>query len=343
MRTSDVSTLLEYTIAARLPVLLTGPPGCGKTSLVEQAAAKIGCDMIVSHPVVSDPTDAKGLPWPDPTKDRATFLPFGELAQAIECEKPTVWMLDDLGQAPAAVQASFMQLLLARRINGHALPDHVTFVAATNRRQDRAGVQGILEPVKSRFAAIVEVEPTVDDWSQWAFDAGHIPPEMVAFLRHRPDILSKFEATADISNTPSPRTWSNCAKMQALGMPSHLRFEAFAGAIGQGAATEYLAYLEMYKSLVSVDQILIDPHTAPIPKKPGELYAIATGLGYRANTTVFPRIAEYADRLNQAGHGEFATLTVRDCIRREMAIKTTPAFTKLVTSELGKLIMGEAI
>ncbi len=43
-----------------------------------------------------------------------------------------VCLLDDLGQAPPAVQAAAMQLLLARRVNGHAVSDHVTFLAATN-------------------------------------------------------------------------------------------------------------------------------------------------------------------------------------------------------------------
>ena len=67
--------------------------------------------------------------------------------------------LDDLGQAPMSVQAAAMQLILARRINGFKISDKVIFMAATNRREDKAGVTGILEPVKSRFAWIVELVP----------------------------------------------------------------------------------------------------------------------------------------------------------------------------------------
>jgi hypothetical protein len=59
-----------------------------------------------------------------------------------------------------------MQLILARRVNSFTLPDCVSFVAASNRRQDKAGVTGILEPVKSRFATILEVSPDLDDWTQ---------------------------------------------------------------------------------------------------------------------------------------------------------------------------------
>lgn len=132
------SMLLSAFMSASTPVLLTGAPGVGKSSIVEAAAKQNGFDLILSHPVVSDPTDAKGLPWPGKDGESATFLPFGDLAQALKATRPTVWFLDDLGQASPAVQASYMQLLLARRVNGHKLPDCVTFVAATNRRSDAA-------------------------------------------------------------------------------------------------------------------------------------------------------------------------------------------------------------
>lgn len=191
MKPSQLSRLLTAAIPAGLPVLIKGAPGVGKSAIVEQAAAEVGADMILSHPAVSDPTDAKGLPWVGKDGESATFLPFGELAQAIKADRPTVWFLDDLGQAPPAVQASYMQLLLARRVNGHKLPDCVTFVAATNRRTDRAGVSGILEPVKSRFAAIVELEADLDEWCKWAI-AQELPPELIAFLRFQPHSLSSF-------------------------------------------------------------------------------------------------------------------------------------------------------
>jgi MoxR-like ATPase len=122
LRPRDATQLIGHYLGARIPVLLTGAPGVGKSSIVEQAASAAGFDIILSHPAVADPTDAKGLPWPGQDGRTATFLPFGDLAQALNAQKPTVWFLDDLGQASPAVQASYMQLLLARRVNGHKLP-----------------------------------------------------------------------------------------------------------------------------------------------------------------------------------------------------------------------------
>jgi len=231
-----------------------------------------------------------------------------------------------------------MQLLLARRVNGHKLPDCVTFVAATNRRTDRAGVTGILEPVKSRFAAIVELEAIIDDWSGWAIDSG-IPVTLIAFLRYRPDLLSKFEASADLVNSPVPRTWARVAQLEQLNLPRDIEAAAFAGAVGVAAATEYLAFRKLAGSLVTIDQILTDPVNSPIPTKVDELYAVTTGLAARANEQNFAHVGKYIARLTK-DRGEFAVLAFRDAIRHTPKLAYTQTFNNLNAGPLGQLISG---
>lgn len=343
MKPTELLAFLSRTIAARIPVLITGAPGIGKSDIVAQAAADADADLILSHPAVADPTDAKGLPWvtTDTTKKtavtRATFLPFGELQQAIDARTPTVWFLDDLGQASPAVQASYMQLLLARRVNGHALPECVTFIAATNRRTDRAGVSGILEPVKSRFGSIVELTPDLDDWCTWAIDAD-VAPELIAFLRFKSDLLCAFSATNDLTNSPVPRTWSHVNQLLKLQLNASVQQQALSGAVGEGAAIELLAFLKLAARLPSIDQILIDPKSVAVPKQPAVLYALASALAYRTTEANFERIAQYVHRMVDAGQGEFAVLCVKDCMRREPKVTQTRAFVKLATGDVGKLI-----
>ena len=91
----QLQALLAAMIPARLPLLITGAPGVGKSDIIAQAAASAGADLLISHPAVADPTDAKGLPLPKADGNTATFLPFGELATAINATRPTVWRLDD--------------------------------------------------------------------------------------------------------------------------------------------------------------------------------------------------------------------------------------------------------
>ncbi len=319
MKANDLKTLLATTIAAQLPVLIKGAPGIGKSDIVTQAAAAAGTKLIISHPVVSDPTDYKGLPAA--VDGKAEFLPFGDLRQLIEATEPTVFFLDDLGQAPAVVQAAAMQLLLARQVNGHKISEHVTFIAATNRREDRAGVTGILEPVKSRFATIVELQTDVEQWCSWAINNG-MPVELVAFIRFRPTLLMDTEKpTNDIVNRPCPRTVAFVGKLLNVGIRS---LEALAGAAGQGFATEFIGFLTMWEMLPSIDGILLDPASADVPSEPAALYAIATALAKMATKQNARKIITYADRMPR----EFSVLTIRDMLKHCPTAANNQAFIK---------------
>ncbi|MDT8843756.1 ATP-binding protein [Paraburkholderia fungorum] len=330
--------LLTAYVPERLPVLITGSPGIGKSDIVEQVARATRHALLISHPVVEDPTDSKGLPFPSADGTTARHLPFGDLEAAVNSKMPLIWFLDDLGQASPAVQAAKMQLLLARRIGTHVLPDHVTFIAATNRRNDNAGVTGILDPVISRFATVVQLIPTIQDWSDWAV-RNNVPAELIAFLRFRPDLLSVRKTTRDIENSPSPRSWGFVGRtMKAV--PKSLELTSYAGTVGEGAATELIAFLGIYRELPSPDAILLSPDTAPIPETPAALFATTTALAAHATEGNFDRVLTYNDRLIDAGHREFGALLARDAIRRTPTLQNTHAFIRAQSGPLGSIIRG---
>jgi len=318
MKPTELFTLLVGMISARLPVLIKGAPGVGKTDIVRMACQSLGADIIESHPVVSDPADFKGQPWviPGPNPKEATFLPYGDLAKLIKAKKPTVFFLDDLGQAPFSVQAAAMQLILGRHINGHKIADCVTFVAATNRKQDKAAVTGILEPVKSRFVTIVELTPDLDDWIVWAVGHG-IPAELIAFSRWRPELLFKFEPSLDITNSSSPRTVANAAEVLALNLPAHVEYEALCGSVGQSYATELTGFLRVCRQLPDPREVLAHPETSQVPTDPAALYALAGALARAVDEKTARGFFVYASRLGT----DFSILMVRDATQRVPAIK----------------------
>jgi MoxR-like ATPase len=216
MKPSQLTAYLTATDAQRRPVLVTGQPGIGKSDIVADTMAKVGRRLIITHPVTADPTDFKGLPFASPSSDSARFLPFGDLREMIDATVPTCVFIDDMGQAPPLVQAALMQLVLARRIDGHRVSDHVRFIAATNRRTDGAAVSRILEPLKSRFT-IVGLEIDVRDWQVWAGAHG-VPVEVIAFAQWRPELITKFQPSPEMQNSPSPRTLAAAASQIALGL-----------------------------------------------------------------------------------------------------------------------------
>lgn len=340
MKPSETIVLLQAMISARLPILLVGSPGVGKTDLVRQAAASCNARLVLSHPAVEDPTTPGGIPWPNAATGRADYLPCGVLADLLVANVPTVWCLDDIGQAAPATQAAYMQWILAREVNGMRLPDCVTIVACTNRRGDRAGVNGLLEPVKSRFATIVDCDADLDDWCNWALDNG-IPVPVIAFLRVRSELLCSPKPTTEMVNSPNPRTWANLAKLVDLELPASVQMSAYAGAVGEGAACEFLAFQQMFAALVSADDILLDAHGSPIPTKLSELYAVATAVAHRSSAATIGRILIYADRMLSGGNGEFAVLMVRDAVRKCKSVTATGEYIRAMSGPLGKMIIGE--
>lgn len=310
MYAKQLENLLGFMLKENLPVLVKGAPGIGKSDIVTQACNKVNYPLVISHPVVADPTDYKGLPFA--VDGEAHFLPFGDLKLLLETKEPLVYFLDDLGQATPAVQSAVMQLLLARQINGHVISPEVRFIAATNRREDRANVSGILEPVKSRFASIVELEVNTNDWVEWAW-RHKMPSELISFIQFRPALLNDFKATRDIENSPCPRTVAFVGKMMNAGIPESIKFETITGATGEAFATQFVAYTKVYMELPTMIEIIDNPDSTILPENVSGRYAIMGAIADQMNGTNIKPLLRYLKRLG-------AEMTV--AALKNVAIKT---------------------
>jgi hypothetical protein len=329
VKPSSLISVLETAITDKYPVLIKGAPGVGKTDLVTQACVNVNADIIISHPVVEDPVESKGFPMLDVKNNQATFVPFSDLVKLIDAKHPLVCFIDDLGQAAPMVQASKMQQILLRRINDFKISDQVTFIAATNRRTDKAAVSGILEPVKSRFVSILELDPDVDDWLTWAVNNPEIPMELVIFIKNRPEMLFRHEPTADITNSPSPRTVHNVGKWLTASrpVPQHLLYEVIAGAAGEAFAVEFTGFLKLINKMPDPDYALMNPDkiTFPIDENDRSLdSAFAIAVAYRASDQNTDRFVKLINKFAP----EFGLLSMKTAINRVPDIQHTKAYQK---------------
>lgn len=317
------------------PVLLQGAPGVGKSEVVDAVADAIKHRLVVSHPVVEGPTDVKGLPWPGKDGESARFLPYGILAEVLASTEPVLWFLDDLGQAPEAVQAAYMQLLLTRRVGEHVLPPHVKMIAATNGRQHRAGVRGILEPVKSRFVTIIEVIPEIEGWADWAVEHD-VPSALIGFLKFRPDLLLAFETeNRGLLASPNPRAWSHASELLKLfgEGDTEVLTELISGAVGPEAATELMGYLSIMEDLPDVEYALSHASTFDLPKNLSVSYAFASALAFHANYATLPRVITILTRLADAGQGDAAAFCLNRALKLEPTLADQPEFAMLLANK----------
>lgn len=308
MKPSDLKKLLMKAIPAHLPVLIVGRPGVGKTDIVTQVAEELKMRVIMFHPVVCDPTDFKGLPAI--VSGEAKFLPYNDLKELVETEEDTIAFFDDYGQAPMAVQAASMQLFLSRRVNTHKISEKVVFVAATNDRKHNAGVYNILSPVKSRFSTIIELEPSLEDWCQWASENG-IPSSIINFIRFVPAHLKNTATTQEIENLPSPRTIAFAGKLVKAGI---VDLESISGAVGNACAKEMLNFIRKEGKLPKFEDIMENPNKAQLPlKDPDLLYVLINMLSEAATKSNIDSITTYIKRMPPDFQKEFLNVCP-DCV-----------------------------
>lgn len=324
MKPSTAAQIVEKMILNYKPVLLVGMPGIGKTSIIEQVAEKTGSDLMVSHPVVNDPTDAKGFPCV--IDNVAQFLPFGDLSYAINYTgERLIWLLDDLGHARPATQAGYMQLLLTGRINGHKLPKTVVFAAATNRREDRAGVSGILEPVKSRFHMIIEIDPDVESFITWGLSSGRIRKEVIACLRLFPELLVS-PPSREIKPSANPRVWEFASQILDSGFPPALIYDSLISCLGEEAGSQLHGMITTFKNLPSVNSILKNPGSVEFPREPSSLFALCTVLSkfLEKKPKKVDSVFKFAGRLP----GDFSVCLIKDSLALCPELADTKAFQK---------------
>lgn len=225
-------------------------------------------------------------------------------------------------------QAGCYQLVLDRKLGEYKLPDGWVVIAAGNPASERGVHFSMPRPLRNRFVHL-DLESDLTDWCRWALRSG-VRSEIIAFLRFKPALLHDADATSDQNAWPTPRSWemaSNVLKgLSTRGGAASAEIEAqmLEGTIGRGATAEFVGFLRLFRQLPSIDEILLNPETAPLPDEPSAQIAIATALGRAMSDQSVAKGAKYLDRMPT----EMRVLAMRDASARDRAITYTPEFVR---------------
>jgi hypothetical protein len=231
-----------------------------------------------------------------------------------------ILLFDDRNQAGADLQKVLANICQARTLHGAELPDGWQVISTGNRQSDRAGANRVLSHLRNR-ETVLELETHLDDWTGWALNNG-VKPEVVSFIRFRPNLLHDFDAQRDQNATP--RSWVEGVSDVLGTVPAEAEFECFKGAVGEGAAAEFVGFVRIFRKLPNPDAILLNPTTSDVPSDPATLYALSGALAQRATEGNFERVCQYVERMP----AEFSVLTVSYAARRNPDLANTQAFTQ---------------
>lgn len=312
---SQLVTGLKACISASRPVDIWGKPGVGKSDIVKQLARAESLELRDIRASLLDPVDLRGLP----------YVANGFSKWAVPEFLPTtgkgILFLDELNRSVTMVQNALLQLTLTRQLGEYTLPTGWNIVAACNYESDGGGITKMISALGSRFIHF-NLEPSVDDWSKWAVANG-IEPAVIAFIRFRSELLHAFDRNS--RTFPCPRTWEFVSQICATQPDPAVEHALFAGTVGEGAAIEFSAFVRLYRSIPSIDAILLNPASAPVPQNdPASLYAISSALARRCTVQNISRVLTYADRMP----AEYSILTVKDAVGRDTTLTATNEFTK---------------
>jgi len=268
MSPTELESTLSAILSAKLQraVMIWGPPGIGKSSIVAQLAARHGLELLDLRLSQLAPTDLRGLPVADGAVSK--WLP----PEFLPTSGNGILFLDEINMAPPAVQGIAQQLILDRRVGSYAAPEGWFIWAAGNRKEDRAAVFDMPAPLANRFLHY-HVETSFDCFRAWAARAG-IHEQILAFLAFRPPLLHKTDPRS--AAWPSSRSWQLASELHAIGL-------AVDAAVGEAAAGEFRAFLQVYESIPNLEEILAgNGGRIDFPREPSQRYAVTVGLSSRA-------------------------------------------------------------
>jgi hypothetical protein len=260
---------LSIAVSARVPVLLWGPPGTGKTSVVRSLAASLNwpCETVIAS--IREPSDFAGLPIINdgraPGGDGSAGAPGAQATTSTYAHvdlAPPRWarrlaaagsgllFLDEISTAPPAVQAALLRVVLERTVGDLPLPDGVAVVAAGNPPEQAADGWDLSPPLANRFCHLdwavdtravaagfvsgfppVQVRPLDPSWETvgCAAASGFV----AGFLVARPGLTCAVpvEVSSSGRGWPSPRSWEMAARLTAAWRASGAGREARAALV----------------------------------------------------------------------------------------------------------------
>jgi MoxR-like ATPase len=271
MTPAQTEAFLESLIARnlKLAVMLWGPPGIGKSSLVHQVAHNHGLEMVDVRLSQLAPTDLRGLPVPE--DGIAKWYPPEFLPRAGK----GILFVDEINLAAPAMQGIAQQLILDRKVGSYIVPDGWFIWAAGNRREDGAAVAEMISPLANRFVHL-DVRPHLESFTAYGVRNGW-HPDILGFVNFKPDLLHALDRKHPA--WPSPRSWGMAAGLLEANLDvSH--------AVGDTAGKAFQAYRKICASLPDCDAILEGRSDASYPSARELQFAVTTRLAIGAKTAV---------------------------------------------------------
>ena len=214
----------EYTIPAirHRPILLMGPPGIGKTQIMEQIAKE--CQIgLVSYTITHHTRQsAVGLPF---IKEKeyggrmysVTEYTMSEIIASVYEKieqtglKEGILFIDEINCVSETLAPTMLQFLQGKTFGNQAVPKGWVIVTAGNPPEYNKSVRDFDIVTLDRIKRI-DVEENFDVWKEYAYLNG-IHPAVISYLEMRRENFYRIETTVDGKYFATARGWEDLSQL----------------------------------------------------------------------------------------------------------------------------------
>ena len=264
------------------PVFLMGPPGIGKTAIMEQIAQELDVCLVSYSMTHHTRQSALGLPFIEKKVFNGKEYQVSEytmseiIASVYETMEATgkkegILFLDEINCVSETLAPMMLQFLQCKTFGNQALPEGWLIVAAGNPPEYNKSVRDFDVVTLDRVKRI-DVEPDFDAWKEFAYQK-HVHPAVMTYLEIRKGDFYKVESTVNGKRFVTARGWDDLSQMIHLYEQNHLPVDEkliIQYLQNPKIAKEFAVYYDLfnkYRSDYQVDKILAGKATKAIRQR----------------------------------------------------------------------------
>jgi hypothetical protein len=294
VRPGEVKPIVLRSIKAKRPIFIWGPPGIGKSELVEGIvdSGELGNAFLIDlRLALMEPTDLRGYPFRNPDTNTMEWAPAADLPNQEFADQydTIVLFLDELNSAPPSVQAAAYQLVLNKKIGQYHLPSNVVIVAAGNRETDRGVTYRMPAPLANRFRH-VNMDVNFEDWQRWAIN-NDVHADVIGYLSFAKQDLFNFDPKTSSQAFATPRSWVFTSEMLEVdgfdGASNREQKAEIAGSIGEGMAIKFIEHRKIAGNLPNPTDVIngkVDKLDKKVATEISAKYSLVVSIAYELNT-----------------------------------------------------------
>lgn len=218
----DEAGQYEIPVERQRPILLMGPPGIGKTAIMEQVAHELGINLVSYTITHHTRQSAIGLPMISEKsyggkKYSVTEYTMSEIIGAVyeKIEKSGIHegilFLDEINCVSETLAPTMLQFLQYKTFGSHRIPDGFIIVTAGNPPQYNKSVRDFDIVTLDRVRQI-NIEEDFDAWKDYAYKAA-VHGAIMAYLEIKKENFYSIRTEVEGRTFVTARGWEDLSRV----------------------------------------------------------------------------------------------------------------------------------